>query len=87
MKWFLPWLVRWARRAGTRDVCPALAALVSPLPTKYYFPHRTTLHLGRQSCWVACLCVSGGTVIYILLFVTMGMLSTIIKLHSTFSSS
>ncbi len=28
----------------------------------YYFPHRTLFHfighLGRQSCWVACLCVS-----------------------------
>jgi hypothetical protein len=26
--WFLPWLVRWARRAGTIDFCPALAALL-----------------------------------------------------------
>jgi hypothetical protein len=25
----LPWLVRWTRRAGTIDFCPALAALVS----------------------------------------------------------
>jgi hypothetical protein len=29
MKGVLPWLYRWARRAGTRDFCPALAALVS----------------------------------------------------------
>jgi hypothetical protein len=36
--------------------------------TKYYFSHRTLFHflspltptnLGRQSCWLACLCVSG----------------------------
>ena len=25
----LPWSVRWARHAGTRDFCPALTALVS----------------------------------------------------------
>jgi hypothetical protein len=25
----LPWLVRWAHRAGKRDVCPALAACSS----------------------------------------------------------
>ncbi len=30
MKGVLPWLVRCARYAGTRDFCPALAALVSP---------------------------------------------------------
>jgi hypothetical protein len=36
----LPWLVRWACRAGTRDFCPALAALVSPIQdifTVHYF--------------------------------------------------
>ncbi len=26
-----PWLVRWTRRAGTIDFCPALAAQVSPV--------------------------------------------------------
>ncbi len=31
MKGVLPWLVCWARRAGTRDFYPALAALVSPI--------------------------------------------------------
>jgi hypothetical protein len=31
MKGILPWLVRWARHAGTRDFSPALAALVSPV--------------------------------------------------------
>jgi hypothetical protein len=30
MKGALPWLVRWARLACTRDADPALAALVSP---------------------------------------------------------
>jgi hypothetical protein len=34
-----PWLVRGARCAGTRDFCPALAALVSPerILTVHYF--------------------------------------------------
>ncbi len=31
MKVILPWLVRWACRAGTRNFCPALAALVGPV--------------------------------------------------------
>ncbi len=31
MKVVLPWLVCWARRAGTIDSCPALAVLVSPV--------------------------------------------------------
>ncbi len=30
IKGVLPYLVRWARRAGTRDFCSALAALVGP---------------------------------------------------------
>ncbi len=68
-------MVRWARHAGTIDFCPALAVLVCPgcssLPsTKYYLPHRTLFYFisphcpatrARQSCWVACLCVSGHT--------------------------
>ncbi len=33
-------LVRWACRAGTRDFCPALAALVGPVKN-IFFPHRT----------------------------------------------
>ncbi len=39
-KGVLPWLVRWACRAGTRDFCPALAALVSTVQnifTVHYF--------------------------------------------------
>ncbi len=49
-KGVLPWLVRWALHAGTRDFCPALAALVRPvqniffLAVHYFFqlicPHR-----------------------------------------------
>jgi hypothetical protein len=31
MKGVLPWLVRWARRAGKVDISPALAALISPV--------------------------------------------------------
>jgi len=30
MKGVLPWLVLWARRVGTIDFCPAMAAQVSP---------------------------------------------------------
>ncbi len=33
----LSWLVRWARRAGTRDFCSALASLVGPVPTNIFF--------------------------------------------------
>jgi hypothetical protein len=32
--------VCWACHAGTRDFCPALAALVGPVQ-KYFFPHHT----------------------------------------------
>ncbi len=54
MKSVLPWLVRWASRAGTIDFCPALNTLVSPV-TKYYFPHRTLFHFirpHRPATWV-----------------------------------
>ncbi len=41
-KGVLPWLVHWARHAGTRDVCPALAALAGQVQkflflTVHYF--------------------------------------------------
>jgi hypothetical protein len=64
MKGALPWFIRWARRAGTRDFYPAYAAQVSPVEN--IFPHRTLFqfmcppspsNLGRQSCWVACPCL------------------------------
>ncbi len=40
MKGVLPWLVRRARRAGTRDCYPALAALVSPVQN-IFLPYTT----------------------------------------------
>jgi hypothetical protein len=61
MKGVFPWLVRWAHRAGIRiiDFCPALAALFSPVEIIIFLA--ATSNLGRQSCWVACNCVSGHT--------------------------
>jgi hypothetical protein len=46
MKGALPWLVHWARHAGTRDVCPALAALVGQVQN-FLFCHRTLFHFLR----------------------------------------
>jgi hypothetical protein len=40
MKGALPYMVRCARRAGTRDFCPALAALVGSVQY-IFFPHST----------------------------------------------
>jgi hypothetical protein len=60
MEGTLPWLVRWARHAGTRDIYPALAALVRP-STKYVFfltvihyfilcaPHRPATWAGSRA--------------------------------------
>jgi hypothetical protein len=62
-----PWLVRLARRAGTREFCLALAALVSPVQNIFPTPRTFSLYLSpspinltRQSCRVAYLliCVS-----------------------------
>jgi hypothetical protein len=36
MKGVLPWLIRWACRAGPRDFCPALAALVGPVRNIFF---------------------------------------------------
>jgi hypothetical protein len=36
MEGILPWLVRWARRAGTKDFYPALAAMVSPVKNIFF---------------------------------------------------
>jgi hypothetical protein len=74
MKGVLPWLVRWARRAGIRiiDFCPALAALVSPVQNIFRSPHTfsqspSPSNLGRQSRRAAYLYVSGfHTHVYIL---------------------
>jgi hypothetical protein len=65
MKGVLPWLVRWACLAGTRDFCSALAALVGAVQY-IFFPHFKLFQflcpplpaswaVGRQPCWVACL--------------------------------
>ncbi len=48
MKWALPWLIPWARRASTMDFCPVQHS------TKYYFPHRTLFHFispHRPATW------------------------------------
>jgi hypothetical protein len=67
MKGVLPWLVRWACRAGTRDFYPVLAALVGQVPSIFSSPFAISLHftpspskLCRQSCLVTSLliCVS-----------------------------
>jgi hypothetical protein len=36
MNWVIPWLIRWACRAGTRDFGPALAALVGPVQNIFF---------------------------------------------------
>jgi len=45
MKGFLFWLIRWACRAGARDFCCTLAALVGPVQN--FFLHRTLLQFLR----------------------------------------
>jgi hypothetical protein len=68
MKVVLPWLVRWAHRAGTRDFGPALAALVGPGQNIFSSPYTISFYLspspsklGRHLCLVAFLflCVPG----------------------------
>jgi hypothetical protein len=55
MKGILSWLARWARRAGTRDFCSALAGLVQNIffLTAHYFtslsPHRPASWAGRRA--------------------------------------
>ena len=56
MKGVLPCLARWARCAGTRDFCPALAALFGPVLNIFPSPHTISIYLsplpsklGRQS--------------------------------------
>jgi hypothetical protein len=58
MKGVLPWLICWARCAGTRGFCPAMDALVSPVHN-VFFPQRTFFHSGhilrdRQPSTAAC---------------------------------
>jgi hypothetical protein len=49
MKGALPWLVRWARRAGTSDFYPALAALVSTIQNIFFL----TLHYFNLCVFIA----------------------------------
>jgi hypothetical protein len=69
------WLVRWTRRAGTRDFYPALAALVAAHAGQNSFPSADTIsinmfpspsNLGRQSCRAAYLwiCVFDATYMF-----------------------
>ncbi len=67
MKGVLPWFIRWACCAGTRDFCSALAALVETVQNIFPSPNTISIlltpspsNLGRQPCWVAYLlvCVS-----------------------------
>jgi hypothetical protein len=44
MKGALPWLIIWARRAGTRDFYPALAAQASPVQNTFF---RTVHYVSR----------------------------------------
>jgi hypothetical protein len=36
LKGVLPWVVRWACRAGTRNFCPIWAALVGPVQNIFF---------------------------------------------------
>ncbi len=36
MKVVLPWLVRWAPCAGTKDFCPALVDVVAPVQNMFF---------------------------------------------------
>jgi hypothetical protein len=61
MKSVFPWLIHWAYRAGTRDFCSALAALVSPaqkFDTILLHLSPSPSKVGRQSCRVAYLLIS-----------------------------
>jgi hypothetical protein len=54
LKGILPRLVRWALHVGTREFCPALAALVGPVQN--IFPHCTLFQficLYRLASWAA----------------------------------
>jgi hypothetical protein len=54
MKGVLPWLVRWAYCANTRDFCPAMAAKSAQL--KKIFPYHTLFQFicpHRTATWQA----------------------------------
>jgi hypothetical protein len=41
----LPWLVRWARRAGRRDFYPTFGALISAEQNIFFSPHTFSLYM------------------------------------------
>jgi hypothetical protein len=51
MRGVLPWLVRWARRSGIIELCPALAVLFSPVQNIFFLTaHSFTILLVRVQC-------------------------------------
>ncbi len=54
----LPWLVRWPRCAGTRDIFPALTTLVGPVQnifsTIHYFPSFDPIAPSAWQALVSC---------------------------------
>jgi hypothetical protein len=64
MKGVLPWLVCWARHADYNRLLSCIACssqykiLFSSSHTFSLYQSPLPSNLGRQSCWVACLCVS-----------------------------
>ncbi len=76
----LPWLIRWARRAGTIDFSPALAALISPVQniiflTVHFFtlvpiaqqPRQAAVLVRLSLClWTRQMCVLFGSQIIII---------------------
>jgi hypothetical protein len=69
----LPWLVCWACRAGTRDFCSAMAALLCPVQniffiTEHYFNSCVPIALQAGQAVVLGRCVSGAytTTLYVM---------------------
>jgi hypothetical protein len=77
MNGVLPWLVHWARSAGKRDICCALAALVGPVQnifflTIHYF--NTFVLIGQQAGQAA---VLGGLNLSVCLWSNLGTTSPV----------
>ncbi len=70
------WLVRWACREITRQLCFALASLVNSVK-KYFFPHfyisLSPNNLGSQPGWFTCVSLTYENASEIFLKVTMGV--------------
>jgi hypothetical protein len=52
------WLVQWSCRAGTRDFCLALVAVVSPVQTIFFSPYTMSFHFicprGQSTMYTLC---------------------------------